>query len=63
MILYILINYTSLQKWRRRRGGKNLLQLDLLKSDPSMQVPFHLEGIGPIPASLKLSDSGQIPKK
>ena len=39
----------------------HLLQLEEVKSSPVMQVPFHLEGIGPIPMSLKLSDSGQIP--
>ncbi|THU57958.1 hypothetical protein C4D60_Mb03t09080 [Musa balbisiana] len=30
-------------------------------SDPSMQIPFHLDGILPIPASLKLGDSGHTP--
>lgn len=30
-------------------------------SEPVWQVPFHLDGIGPIPSSLKLSDSGQTP--
>ena len=38
-----------------------LLQLDFLKSGPSMQTPFHLAGIFPIPLSLKLGDSGHIP--
>lgn len=39
----------------------DLLQLDFLKSDASMQIPFHLEGISPSPSSLKDRDSGQIP--
>jgi hypothetical protein len=39
----------------------HLLQLDFLKSCPSMQTPFHFEGILPIPSSLKLGDSGHIP--
>ncbi|KAL0911625.1 hypothetical protein M5K25_019779 [Dendrobium thyrsiflorum] len=37
------------------------MQLDLLKSNPSIQVPFHLDGIAVIPLSSKLGDSGQIP--
>lgn len=39
----------------------NLLQLEELKSFASMHVPFHLDGIGPMSLSLKLSDSGHIP--
>lgn len=42
-------------------SGRDLLQLDLLKSGPSMQIPFHFEGISPNPLSLKLGDSGHIP--
>lgn len=38
-----------------------LLQLEARKSSVSSQVPFHRFGIGPIPLSLKLLDSGQIP--
>lgn len=39
----------------------DLLQWDFLKSGPSMQAPLHLDGTAPMPASLKLGDSGQIP--
>ena len=39
--------------------SSDLLQLVELKS--GLQVPFHLRGIGPIPSSLKLLDSGHIP--
>lgn len=39
----------------------NLLQFDIVKFSPSTHFPFHLDGILPIPSSLKLSDSGQIP--
>lgn len=45
-----------------KKRHNHLLQLDFLKSYPSMQTPFHLEGISPIPSSLKLGDSGHIPK-
>lgn len=41
----------------------HLLQWDFLKSGDSIQTPFHLEGISPIPWSLKLGDSGHIPKR
>lgn len=37
------------------------MQLKVLESCPLAQVPFHLNGIGPMVSSLKLSDSGQIP--
>lgn len=37
-------------------------KLNLLQGIPLSQDPFHLDGIGPIPSSLKLSDSGQTPK-
>lgn len=39
-----------------------LLQLEEVKLLPFMQIPFHRLGTGPKPLSLKLSDSGQIPK-
>ena len=32
-----------------------------LKLWPELQPPFHLEGIGPRPSSLKTADSGHIP--
>ncbi|KAJ0466622.1 hypothetical protein HanIR_Chr14g0674191 [Helianthus annuus] len=40
----------------------HLLQSAVVKSSLFMQVPFHFDGIGPKPSSLKLSDSGHIPK-
>jgi hypothetical protein len=49
------------------RGGMitkketNLLQFEIVKFSPSTHFPFHLDGTSPIPSSLKLSDSGQIP--
>ena len=38
-----------------------LLQLLSLKCAPCWQVPFQWDGIGLMPSSLKLSDSGQTP--
>ena len=32
-----------------------------MKLDEDWHVPFHLDGGGPNPSSLKLADSGQIP--
>ena len=55
-----LITRTNLyNQWRERVGY--LLQLEGWKEWPAIQVPFHRDGIGSIPLSLKLSDSGQIP--
>lgn len=40
----------------------HLLQWEELKASPAWQIPFHLFGMGPIPSSLKLFDSGHTPK-
>lgn len=43
------------------------VEADLLQWNPASlsfwQIPLHLDGIGPIPSSLKLADSGQTPTR
>lgn len=43
------------------------MESDLLQrkvaSAPFIHAPFHFNGIGPIPSSVKLFDSGQTPGK
>ena len=39
----------------------HLLQFARVKFSPVTHSPLNLFGAGPMPASLKLSDSGQIP--
>ena len=41
----------------------HLLQWEELKATPVWQIPFHDFGIGPIPSSLKLFDSGHTPNQ
>jgi hypothetical protein len=39
----------------------NLLQLEALNFSPATHCPFQRRGTSPMPSSLKLADSGQIP--
>jgi len=44
-----------------RVNVSHLLQQEELKASPSSQIPFQRLGMGPIPLSAKLFDSGHIP--
>lgn len=49
------------EKKKIRIFKTHLLQFEELKASPDWQIPFHDFGIGPIPSSLKLLDSGHSP--
>lgn len=61
IIQYLMNNGQLLFMIETTKKESNLLQFDIVKFSPSTHFPFHLDGISPIPSSLKLSDSGQIP--
>jgi hypothetical protein len=46
---------------KNEKAVSYLLHLDEPKSVPFWHTPFHFFGIGPIPSSLKLFESGHTP--